>query len=147
MVLSTDPLPPPSPAAGHLFYPYCPVFGLPAVWAVGAPPQAGVGEAALKSDLFYTRCTTRGGDLNYHCAYLLAVKKEWQGPSRNELGTGQEVVAPLSRKTGRRCWAKTIQSYNLTIITAKNRPALTIERVRLLPVKPSIQMGYNQLKE
>ena len=74
------------------------------------------------------------------------MKREWQGLSRSKLGTGQEVVAPRTQAKGR-CWAKTIQSYTLTIITAKNRPALTIERVRLLPVKPSIQMGYYQLKE
>ena len=75
--------------------------------------------------------------------------------SREEGVAGAQQEQAGDRAGGRRtpytakgrCWAKTIQSYTLTIITAKNRPALTIERVRLLPVKPSIQMGYNQLKE
>ena len=36
---------------------------------------------------------------------------------------------------------------HLNYNNCKNRPTLTIEEVRLLPVKPSIQMGFHQLKE
>ena len=86
--------------------------------------------------MYYT-----GGPLNYHCTYFVSREEGVAGAQQEQ--AGDQTGGRHTPYTGKRekMLGKDDTIIHLNYNNCKNRPTLTIEEVRLLPVKPSIHLG------